>query len=319
MPTACHHRARGRFLSVLGVTCLLGVAQPAIAQAPSAAPVADTDVVAQRGDVKLTVADVRDLLDHQDPAIRTQLQSNPAALAAFVRDRLLRLVLLSDAKSKGFDQLQDVMARANDARDGVIVSAYVNSLIPADPGFPTQAEIAATYEANKAKFMLPKQYHLAQIAFPVANQTQAADDEAKKHAQDARAQAVKPKADFADLARKLSQERATAPNGGDLGWVREDQLQPSLRAPVAAMAENGVSEPLRTPSAWIVLKLVGTRPPGPAPLADVQEQLVQAMRQSRVQQASQGYVNDMLRREPIQLNEIDLARRLAAAAPASTP
>jgi peptidylprolyl isomerase len=314
MPIAISPPSRGRLAVTLAALLLLGAATAGRAQS------ADTDIVAQRGDVKLTVADVRDLLDHQDPALRTQLQSNPTALANFVRDRLLRMALLNDARAKGFDQLQDVIARANDARDGVIVSAYVNSLVPADPAFPAPAEISATYEANKSKFMLPRQYHLAQIAFPLPNPpSTAGDDEAKRRATEARAQAVKPRTDFADLARKLSQDRQTAPNGGDLGWVREDQLQPSIRGTVSALAEGGVAEPIRLPNAWVVLKVLGTRPPGPAPLAEVQEQLVQAMRQSRAQQASQGVVNEMLRREPIQLNEIDLVRRLAAAPAPATP
>jgi peptidylprolyl isomerase len=315
MPIHQARRPLTRMFPVLGAVLLLGLAHPAMAQpgaAPPASPESDSDVVAQRGDTKLTVGDIRELLDHLDGATRAQLQSNPAAMATFVRDRLLKVVLLAEAKSKGFDQLQDVVVRANEARDGVIVSSYVNSLIPADPNFPTQAEIAATYDANKAKFMLPKQYHFAQIAFPLpATATQAQDDEAKKRAQEARSLAMKPKADFAELARKLSQEKNSAQNGGDLGWVREDQLQPSLRGMAAAMNENGVSEAIRTQTAWVVLKLLGTRPPGPAPLAEVHDQLVQAMRQSRAQQASQTFIADMLRKEPIQLNEIDLARKLA--------
>jgi peptidylprolyl isomerase len=306
MPTVSPRPLTSRLIPICGAVVLLGLALPAVAQN-------DTDIVAQRGDIKLTVADVRDLLDHIDAPTRTQLQSNPVAMANFVRDRLLKLALLQEAKAKGFDQLQDVIVRANEARDGVIVSSYVNSLIPADPNFPNQAEITATYEANKGKFMLPKQYHLAQIAFPLApNATPAQDEEAKKHAQDVRAQAVKPKADFAELARKLSQEKNSAQVGGDLGWVREDQLQPSLRTVVANLGENGISEPVRTQTAWVVLKAMGTRPPGPAPLSEVQDQLVQAMRQNRTQQASQALITEMLRKEPIQLNEIELSQKLAA-------
>ena len=290
----------------LAAALLLGAAGPAAAQS-------DNDVVAQRGEVKLTVAEVRDLLDHMDAASRTQLQSNPVTLANFVRDRLLKLVLLGEAKAKGFDQLQDVVMRANEARDGVIVSAYVNSLITSDPNFPNQSEVATAYEANKAKFTLPKQYHLAQIAFPLPpGAQQTVDDDAKRRAQDARTQAIKPHADFADLARKLSQERNSGSNGGDLGWVREDQLQPALKTIVAGLAENAISEPVRSQSAWVVLKMLGTRPAGPAPLAEIQDQLIQAMRQSRAQQATQGYITEMLRREPIQLNEVDLPKRVAA-------
>jgi peptidylprolyl isomerase len=287
---------------------LVTVAMSAAAQTP------DSEVVAQRGNNKLTVADLRDLLAHMDPPLRAQLQANPAALANFARERLLRMALLDEAKAKGFDQQPDVIARANDARDGVIVSTYVNTLVPTDPAFPSPAELAAAYEANKAKFALPKQYHLAQIVFPIVASQSAPGaspgDDAKRRALDAHAQAIKPKAEFAELARKLSQDRNTAAQGGDIGWVREDQLDPALRSLVAGLTEGGVSEAVATPTAWVVLKLIATRPPGVAPLADIKDQMVAAMRQTRALQASQGYVNDMLRKEPIQLNEIDLARKV---------
>jgi hypothetical protein len=292
----------------------LALASLVMLTAPAAAQSAETDVVAQRGDARLTAADVRDLLDHLDAATRTQLQSNPAALATFVRERLLRMVLLNEAKAKGFEQLPDVVARANEARDSVFISAYVGSLVPADPAFPSQSDIAAAYEANKARFDLPKQYHLAQIAIPLpANATPAAIDDAKRKIIDAHAQAIKPKADFAALARKLSQERNSAAAGGEIGWVREDQVQPALRSALSALTEGAVSDVLQTPTGFVVVKLLGTRPPGPAPLADVQDQLVAALRQNRLQQVSQNYVNEMLRKEPIQLNEIDLARKIVIA------
>jgi hypothetical protein len=309
MPTSHPRRIfRGRVAPVLAAMLLLGVFHQAFAQA-------DTDVVAQRGDAKLTVADVREMIDHMDAASRAQVQGNPVALANVVRQRLLNQVLLADAKAKGFDQLQDVMARANEARDSVIIASYVASLVPPDPNFPSPADIAATYEANKAKFVQPKRYHLAQIVFPLAaDATPAQEEEAKKRALDAHAQAVKPKADFAELARKLSLERNTGSNGGDLGWVRDDQLQPALRSVVANLPENGISEAVRAPApaGWIVFKVLGIRPAGPPALAEIQDQLVAAMRQARSQQGSQAYINEMLRAQPIQLNEIDLEKRLAA-------
>ena len=44
--------------------------------------------VAQRGTMKLTAEDVRNLVQRADPAVRAQILANPAALSEFVRDRL---------------------------------------------------------------------------------------------------------------------------------------------------------------------------------------------------------------------------------------
>ena len=293
----------------------------AVPLAPAAPPLlpaggtdAAADVVAQRGDIKLTVADIRDMLDRLDPAQRTQVQATPAALAEFVRDRLMSQTLLAEAHAAKWDQNAGVIARANDARDMVIVQTYLASRTPLDSNYPSQADITATYEANKERFMVPAQYHVAQIVILVpAGGARGADEDARHRAEDIRQQALNPKADFAELANKESQDRATAGRGGDLGWLRADQLVPALRDVVAKLPENAISEPVRSAEAWHVVKLLGTKPPSVLPLDQVRDALVQALRQNGAQQAARAYVEDLLRKEPITLNEIDLARRVATA------
>jgi peptidylprolyl isomerase len=266
------------------------------------------DIVAQRGDVRLTASDIRDMLGRVDPAARTKIEASAATLAGFVRERLLDQAMLAEARGKGWDQKPDVVQRMNEARDGVVLQAYIASLTPADPAFPSDADVATAYEANKTRFMVSRQYHLSQIVVPVAQG--ASEDEARRKAADLRAQAIKPKADFADLAKKNSQDRSSADRGGDLGWVREDELIPALKDPVGGLPENGTTDLIRLQDGFHIIRLSGTKPAGPAALADVKPQIVQALRQARAQQTVRTYIDDMLRKEPIQLNEIDLVRQV---------
>lgn len=271
------------------------------------------DVVAQRGDVKITVSELNDALASVDPAVRARLQSNPAALAEFARERVVNETLLNEAHAKGWDQRPDVRQRAEEARNQVVLQSYIASVVPADPNFPTDAEVAAAYEANKSRLMLPRQYHLAQIVILVpANANADADDAARKKASELRTQATKRKADFGEIARKNSQEAATAPRGGDVGWVREDQLLPAVREAVSKLSDGGISDPVRGPVGWHVIRLIETRPPGPIPLADATPQLVQALRQMRAQQTVRSYIAGMLRKDPVQVNEIELGKAAAA-------
>jgi peptidylprolyl isomerase len=186
--------------------------------------------------------------------------------------------------------------------------------VPADPNFPTEAEIAAAYQANKARFAVPKQYHVAQIAILVPPGSPKDVDEAARHKAHAlRQEALKPKADFAALAKKESQDHNSAEHGGDMGWVREDALVQPVREAVASLPENAITEPVRSNEAWHLVKLLGTKPAGVLPLDQVRENLIQALRQNRTQQLARAYVEDMVRKEPIQLNEIDLEHQISAA------
>lgn len=65
-------------------------------------------------------------------------------------------------------------------------------------------------------------------------------------------------ANFAELARSFSQS-ASAANGGNLGWVREDQLDPALIDAVKAMNPGDLSPPLQGVDGFYILALRSRR------------------------------------------------------------
>jgi peptidylprolyl isomerase len=138
------------------------------------------------------------------------------------------------------------------------------------------------------------------------------EEDVHRKALDIRAQAIRPKADFADLARKFSQEQPSAEKGGDVGWLREPDMMPSVREVVQNMAENAISQPVHVPDGWHILKLLAIKPGGPVSLLDAKQQIVQALRQARAQRLMRAYLDDMLKTQPIELNEIELTKQVGA-------
>lgn len=65
---------------------------------------------------------------------------------------------------------------------------------------------------------------------------------------------IRSGASFTDLARQFSQS-ATAPQGGDIGWVQEGQLAPEIDAMLALMKDNTVAGPVRTLSGYHIMLL----------------------------------------------------------------
>lgn len=62
------------------------------------------------------------------------------------------------------------------------------------------------------------------------------------------------KAEFFKVAQQFS-SAAGAEQGGDLGWVREGQLEPELDAALTGMQKDGVSNPVRTSDGYHILFL----------------------------------------------------------------
>lgn len=63
---------------------------------------------------------------------------------------------------------------------------------------------------------------------------------------------------FADLARLYSQD-ATAPQGGDLGWLSPGETVPAFEQAMDALQPGQVSEPVRSPFGWHLIEVEGRR------------------------------------------------------------
>ncbi len=310
----------------VALLALIAAADPALAQRPArgqtAAPAEGADVIARRGDLALTVGALRSLLERETPEARAALLRDPEALTQFVRNRMLRLALMEEAKAQRFDQQPEVIARAEQARQDAIAVAFLESRSRPDAAWPSEEEVQAVYDANRTRFMLPRQYRLSQIFLAVPKgAAKDVEEAALKRLRDWRGQATAANArnrvDFAELAKRHSEDRGSAARGGALDWVREDRMIEPIREAVAGMQEGALSQPIRSEQGFHLVRLEGTRPAGPAPLPEVREAIVAAMRQQRAQELTRLVLNEMLRREPIRIDEIALGRVASGLAPAA--
>ena len=161
--------------------------------------------------------------------------------------------------------------------------------------------------------MQPRRYRLAQIFLPVADAGDAkANAAAQRTLADAAAQVGRQRAEFGELAKRLSKDDASAAKGGEIGWVDEAALLPQMRNQVAGLQPGQLGEPLRAADGWHLIRLIETRPAAPAPLADVRPQIVRALREQRQQALERQHVDALLKAEPARIDEIGLDRLIAA-------
>ncbi len=65
--------------------------------------------------------------------------------------------------------------------------------------------------------------------------------------------------DFAALARANSDDKGSAIEGGDLGWVTPGDLVPSFETEIASLAPGEISEPFRTDFGWHIAQVLERR------------------------------------------------------------
>jgi peptidyl-prolyl cis-trans isomerase SurA len=84
------------------------------------------------------------------------------------------------------------------------------------------------------------------------------DAQAEKLANDIKQQLDRG-GDFATLARKYSNDVGSVSEGGDLGWVTAEQLDPDFAAMVGKTPAHKVSAPFKTQFGWHILEVLDTR------------------------------------------------------------
>lgn len=294
-----------RILRCCGAAPLALLVMAAAPASPAGA--ADDPVVARIGGSELKASDVKHMLDGLDPQARKQATANSRALLNFVRAELGRRALLEEAKAKKWEQRPEVAAKIEQAKADVILETYLAATAAPAAVNPTDDQIRSVYDAGQSRFMRPRQYHLAQIYVAVsAGATAAERDAAKAKAQDLAKKAHDKGADFAALARAGSDDKRSAEKGGDLGWLPENGLVPAIATVVQGLAENEVSAPVATDDGWHILRELGTKPAGPAPLDEVKPAIVASIRQQATTRAEELYVEKLLTDQKAAVNEIEL-------------
>jgi peptidylprolyl isomerase len=293
-------------LALVGRAVALAAALLPGAQAVSAAP-AKKDVVAELGSTQLSSAELRDYVGSLQPDMRKQALGDPTLMSRLVQLEIIRKAVLKEALAKKWQQRPEVARQIAVMRDAIVLKAYLASAVTVPE--PSEKEIQAAYDLNRDKFMVGRQYRLAQIfiASPKGDTNGAV---MKKKASDLAAKARSGK--FEDLAKRNSQHKTSAARGGDMGWLIETQILPEIRNRVAGMTRGDVSDPVRSEQGWHVIRLLDTKPAAPRPLGEVKSLIATSLRQKRQQDEEQQYIVRMLQKTPVTVNEPQLRAALDA-------
>jgi peptidyl-prolyl cis-trans isomerase SurA len=121
-------------------------------------------------------------------------------------------------------------------------------------GEVSDADIAEQNRLFKAQTGQPE-YHIGEIFIPIDDPAKAGD--AQKFAETVIGQ-LRKGAPFPVVAAQFSQSQ-TALQGGDLGWVRANQLDPEVAGVVREMPAGAISNPVRVPGGISIVTLGAKR------------------------------------------------------------
>jgi peptidylprolyl isomerase len=260
-------------------------------------------IVARVGTQEIKSSQIAPYLSGISEQEKQTLVENPTALSQAVRTLLLQQMLLKEATAAGWDKNPDLQGRLARIRDAAISESYLEKITKVQDGYPSDADVKALYDARIDELRIPKQYQVAQIFISKA-------DPAKAKTKLEIVQKNLKSRDFAVLAKENSDEPRSAANGGLVGWLAEETIQPAIRKAVTALAKGSTVGPIELADGNYFVKVIDIKEPRTATLEEVKPQLVRVLREEREKLNRQTYINQLQTQSPIVLDEITLPELL---------
>ena len=117
------------------------------------------------------------------------------------------------------------------------------------------ADVDAFYQQNRPQFEQGESVHVSHILIAAPQASDAAQkQEAKSKAQKLLKQ-LKGGADFAQLAKEMSEDSPTASRGGDIGLIAAGEIVPDVDKVIQGMKAGEVAGPVRSPFGYHILKV----------------------------------------------------------------
>lgn len=170
----------------------------------------------------------------------------------------------------------------------------------------TTAEVQTYYDENKAQFQSTAQSQLSHILISVSS-TATADEaaKAKAKAEDVLKQLLSG-GDFAELAKKYSDDPGSAANGGDLGMASTETYVAEFKAAADKLKKGQMSGLVKTDYGYHIIKKVDEQVAGQQKLEDVAETIKASLIQEKRNTVFQEYLAQLKKDAKIQILDKDL-------------
>ncbi|HEY3246215.1 MAG TPA: peptidylprolyl isomerase [Phycisphaerae bacterium] len=298
---------------------------------PAAGDLAGSQVVAQIGDDKLTVADFDRLISErmeamiaarpgqsaeQIDAMRKQVQgslADPQAKTQHLEDLVASRVLAAQARQEGLDQSTEYRREVLLNAESLLASSLLNRVVR-ERGSVTPDDVERFFAANKTHYVTPASAKLAHIV--CTSKDQAAELLGR----------LKAGEPFDELARSYSLDTVTKDKGGvlEVPLTEAGDQVPGIGKDAALHAvlwklDAGAlhDEPYQSAKGWEVIKIVEKTAAREPKLSEVREEVEADTRHARQQEVAQQYVQELFKRHNVQFFPNAFAAGKSATQPAT--
>jgi peptidyl-prolyl cis-trans isomerase D len=165
----------------------------------------------------------------------------------------------------------------------------------------TDAELHAAYAGALDNFRSPEKIHVRHILVKTTGKSDAEKKTLRTKADDLLKQ-LKSGANFADLAKKSSDDTASAEKGGDLDWIVKGQIQfPEFESAIFALKPQETSNVVTTEQGYEIAQVTERQASKLKPFEEVKDTLAADLRKETITDKMQmlgDQIHDALQKAP---------------------
>jgi peptidyl-prolyl cis-trans isomerase D len=173
--------------------------------------------------------------------------------------------------------------------------ALDDTQVPGGAPKVTDAEIQQYYNQNQSQYQVPEEVKVRHILIAVPQTASAAQDAAAK----AKAQKILDQIrqdngkNFAELAKKDSDDPGSAAQGGELGWIKKGVTVPAFQQAAFSQQPGQISGLVRTQFGYHIIQTEAKQAAHLKPLSEVKAEILSTLTQDKTAQAAQAYAQQL--------------------------
>lgn len=164
----------------------------------------------------------------------------------FIDELVKKEMLYLEAQKRGLDKSKDFQKQVEEFKKITLINQLLEKEMEAASNI-TEQDMKDYYDKNKDEFTLNNQIRLSHIVVKTDNEAKQVLERLQKGE------------DFAKVASALSQDKASAKSGGDIGIFKRGEMVPELESAAFSLKKGEISMPVKLRSGIHILKVTDAK------------------------------------------------------------
>jgi len=235
-----------------------------------------------------------------DPAVRQEFEKRNTKIkfqyAVISEADIRKGIHPTDAELKAFYERNKATYNNSIPEKRKVTYAIIDTSRIASNTQVTQSDLQSYYNQHQDEYRVPEQVNVRHILIkspaPGADGKvdQKADEAAKAKAEDILKQ-IKAGGNFADLAKKYSEDPGSAKNGGSLSWIGKGRTVPEFEKAAFSLPKGGTSDVVKSSYGYHIIHVDDKQEAHVKSLDEVKPQIEAVLRQQKAARAAEGEAN----------------------------